>query len=419
MGRPEDGRTTDAGGRRVSARPGSWLNRNVVGIGVADLAADANYEMVFAVLPLFITAGLGAPAFVVGLVEGFGDGSSALVKLWSGWYSDRISWRRGLAVGGYGTTVLALGLLVAVASWPQVVLSRSLAWMGRGLRQPIRSAMLAGSVEAKDFGKAFGFHEALDTAGALVGPAVALLLISSGLGFRAVFWVALVPGILCVVLFAALTRDPRPAAAEAVPLSEPFPPGFWRLLGPVALFGVGNFATAFFTLRAAQLVQPELSRPAALTAAVGFYLAHNAVGAAVAFPAGWLTDRVGKPPVLGAAYLTFAAACVVGLAGHGLLVVGVLALLVGAQAAVVSSVESSLTSSLVDARRLGTAFGLLNGVNGAADLVSSVIAGALWTFVGPAAALGFGAAFCAMAAALLWARPPGPVNQAMATGTVR
>src|SRR2546430_5864570 len=136
--------------------------------------------MVFAVLPLFITVGLGAPAFAVGLIEGVGDGSSAVVKLFSGWYSDRIAWRRQLAVGGYGATVLGLGLLVAITAWPQIIVARALAWMGRGLRQPIRSAMLAGSVEKKDLGKAFGFHEALDTAGAPGGPPGGGLLFSSG-----------------------------------------------------------------------------------------------------------------------------------------------------------------------------------------------------------------------------------------------
>ena len=367
--------------------------------------------MVFAVLPLFITAGLGAPAFAVGLIEGVGDGSAAAVKLWSGWYSDRIAWRKQMAVGGYGTTVIGLGLLVAVSSWPQIVIARALAWMGRGLRQPVRSAMLAGSVEKRDLGKAFGFHEALDTAGALVGPAIAFLLLSTGQGFRAVFWVALIPGAICVALFALVTRDTRrhdPASA-AMP-GEPMPAGLWRLLGPVSIFGVGNFATAFFTLRAAQLVQPELSRPAALTAAVGFYLAHNAVGATVSFPAGWLADRAGKAPVLAAAYLTFAAACLVALVGHGWLALALLALLAGAQAPAVNSVESSLVSSLVEERRLGTAFGILNGVNGAADLASSVTAGLLWTFVGPAAALGFGAVMCGSAAGLLWLRPPSASN---------
>ncbi len=366
--------------------------------------------MVFAVLPLFITVGLGAPAFAVGLVEGIGDGSSAVVKLWSGWDSDRISWRKRMAVGGYGTTVVGLGLLVAVTSWPQVIVARSLAWMGRGLRQPIRSAMLAGSVDNKDLGKAFGFHEALDTAGALIGPAVAFVLLSTGLGFRAIFWVAVIPGAVCVALFALVTRDPRRKRPEPVSLRVPMPPGFWRLMAPVAVFGVGNFATAFFTLRAVQLVQPELSHSAALAAAVGFYLAHNAVGATVSFPAGWLADKVGKAPVLAGAYLTFAAACVVGMLGHGWLALALMALLVGAQNPVVSAVEGSLTSSLVEERRLGTAFGFLNGINGAADLVSSVTAGALWTFVSPVAALGFGAVLCASAGTILWFRAPNPSN---------
>ena len=218
-----------------------------------------------------------------------------LVKLWSGWYSDRISWRKRLAVGGYGTTVFGLSLLVAVTRWPQVVIARSLAWMGRGLRQPIRSAMLAGSVEKADFEKAFGFHEALDTAGALVGPAAAFLLLATGHGFQTVFWVALVPGVLCVTLFALLTRDPRRGRAAPVSLRVPLPPGFWRLMAPVAIFGIGNFATAF---------------------------------------------------------------------------------------------------------------GFLNGINGAADLVSSIVAGALWTLVSPAAAMGFGAILCGAAAGILWVRPP-------------
>jgi len=365
--------------------------------------------MVFAVLPLFITVGLGAPAFAVGLIEGIGDGSSALVKVWSGWYSDRIAWRKRLAVGGYATTVAGLGLVVAITSWPQIIVARALAWMGRGLRQPIRSAMLAASVDRQDLGKTFGFHEALDTAGALIGPAIAFLLLSSGHGFRTIFAVALIPGVLCVVLFALLTHDPRPGRPEPVSLRVPLPADFWRLMVPVAIFGVGNFATAFFTLRAAQIMRPEVGEAAALAAAVGFYLAHNAVGAAVSFPAGWLADRAGKAPVLAAAYVCFAGACVVGLAGHSWAALALMALLVGAQNPVVSAVEGSLTSSLVEQARLGTAFGFLNGINGAADLAASVIAGGLWTFASPGAALGLSAALCGLAAVILWVRQPKPV----------
>jgi MFS family permease len=270
--------------------------------------------------------------------------------------------------------------------------------------------MLAGSVDRADLGKAFGFHEALDTAGALLGPAIALVLLSTGGTFRAVFWVALIPGVICVVLFAVLTRDPRREQAQPVSLRVPMPGGFWRLMAPVGLFGLGNFATAFFTLRAAQMVQPELSHTAALSVAVGFYLAHNFVGALVSFPAGWLADRVGKPVVLSAAYATFAAACVVGLAGHGFVALGLMALFVGAQNPVVSAVEGSLASSLVEERRLGTAFGILNAINGVGDLGSSIVAGVLWTFVSPVAAFAVGAVLCAAAALLLRLRAPIPSN---------
>ena len=380
-----------------------WLNRNVFAIGLADLAADSNYEMILAVLPLFITTGLGAPVIAVGLVEGVADGSSALIKVWSGWYSDRIPWRRTLAAGGYAATGLGFSLLVAVTSWPQVLVSRALAWIGRGLRQPIRSAMLAGSVDRKDLGKAFGFHEAMDTAGALIGPAVAFLLLATHHGFRTVFAVAIVPGVLAFAIFALLTRDPRKrAGGQAARPEFKLPAPFWRLLVPVAVFGFGNFATAFFTLRVAQILQPELSASAATAAAVGFYLAHNAVGTAVSFPAGWLADHVGKAQVLATAYGLFAAACVVGIVGHGWVAVALLALLVGAESPVVSSVEQSLSGSLVEEARLGTAYGTLNGVNGAGDLGSSVIAGLLW-MSSPAAALGFGATLSIIASAILWA----------------
>ncbi|HYL08045.1 MAG TPA: MFS transporter [Candidatus Udaeobacter sp.] len=390
----------------VTTRGGlKWLNRNVLGIGLADLAADSNYEMVLAVLPLFITAGLGAPAIAVGLVEGVADGSSALVKVWSGWYSDRIAWRKNLAVGGYTATGIGFSLLVLVTTWPQVLVSRGFAWIGRGLRQPIRQAMLAGSVPKKDLGKAFGFHEAMDTAGALLGPAIALVLLSTHQSFRTVFAVATVPAALAVLLFAILTRDPRRGAAHSEPPDFSLTRPFWRLMIPVGIFGVGNFATAFFTLRVVQMLQPELSHAAAIAAAVGFYLAHNAVGTMVSFPAGWVADRIGKPPVLASAYAVFAAACIVGLAGHGWIAVGRLALLVGAETPVVNSIEGSLSGSLVDESRYGTAYGVLNGVNGAGDLLSSVVAGLLWMF-SPAAAFGFGGALSVVASAILWLRPP-------------
>jgi MFS family permease len=365
--------------------------------------------MVLAVLPLFITTGLGAPALTVGIIEGVADGASAAVKVWSGWYSDRISWRKSLAVAGYGATGFGFSLLVAVTVWPQVLLSRGFAWVGRGLRQPIRSAMLAGSVDKKDLGKAFGFHEALDTAGALIGPTVAFVLLSAHQGFRTVFAVAVIPAVLAVSFFALLTRDPRKGSAPSRPPDFKLSSEFWRLMVPLGIFGAGNFATAFFTLRVVQMLRPELSAPAAIAAAVGFYLAHNAVGTAVSFPAGWAADRFGKAKVLALAYTTFGAACVVAALGHGWFAVGLLALLVGAESPVVAAVEGSLGGSLVDEPRLGTAYGVMNGINGAGDLVSSVTAGLLW-MASPVATMVFGLALSAVAGAILWLRPPNLSN---------
>ena len=380
-----------------------WLNRNVLAIGFADLMADANYEMVLAVLPLFLTQGLGAPAFAVGLVEGVADGSSAVLRLWSGWYSDRVTWRKRMGVAGYAATVGGFGTLVAIGAWPLVVVARGFAWAGRGLRQPIRSAMLAGSVDRRDAGKAFGFHEAMDTAGALAGPAVALLLLHGGHGFRTVFAVAIVPGVLCVLLFAVLTRDPRREVPRRGERLVPLPAPFWRLVAAVAVFGSGNFAPAFFTLRAAQMLQPELSAPAAVTGAVVFYLGHNAVGTLAAFPGGWAADRWGRQRVLAFAYLAFAAACAVAVVAHGPLGVALLAVPVGVSAPLITATEQSLASALVSEPVVGTAFGVLGAVNGVGDLVSSVVTGLLWTLAGAPAGLAFGAVLGAVGAVLLLA----------------
>lgn len=386
--------------------PGRWLNRNVLAIGFADFCADSNYEMVLAVLPLFITAGLGAPVAAVGVIEGVADGSSAIVKLLSGWYSDRVPWRRRLASVGYSGTVVGFGVIAVLTTWPQVLGARGMAWMGRGLRQPIRNAILAASVAPKDVGKAFGFHEAMDTLGAVLGPGIAFLLLFGGHGFRTIFWVAVIPGVAAAVFFTVLTRDPRHLAAAPAPLWRPLPARYWRLIGAVAVFGSGNFAIAFFTLRAQEMLEPQLARPAALAGAVAFYLFHNAVGSAASFPAGWLADRLGKAPVLGAGYVCFALACLVAIFGHGPLWVALLAIPVGVQAPVVKATEGSLASSLAPRDAHGAAFGVLDGVNGAGDLVSSLVTGALWSAAGPAAGLAYGGIVgLAGAAALAALRP--------------
>jgi MFS family permease len=186
------------------------------------------------------------------------------------------------------------------------------------------------------------------------------------------------------------------------------PRGYWRLIVAVALFGAGDFATAFFTLRAAEMLSPELSAAAATSGAVAFYLGQNLVGSLASFPGGWLADRLGKVYVLAVGYLSFVVACLVALAGHGPIAVAVLAIPVGLRSPLVNATESSLTSSLVADRLHGTAFGVLNAVNGAGDLVSSVVVGWLWSQFGGPVGLLFGGALGLAGTVLLLVLRPAP-----------
>ncbi|HYR62969.1 MAG TPA: MFS transporter [Actinomycetota bacterium] len=399
-----------------------WLNRNVVAIGVSSLMADANYEMVLSVLPLFLILGLGAPVYALGLVEGVADGAAAAFKFASGFYSDRIRHRKPLGAAGYAVTAGGLGLLGAVTTWPQVLLGRTVAWIGRGARQPIRSAMLAGSVEEEDLGKAFGFHQAMDTVGAVIGPAIAFWLISTGHLYRDVFGVAIVPGVLAFVCFAVLTRDPRTSPPKRAMTWQPLPATFWRLLVAVAVFGIADFAPTFMTLRAAEMIQVQAGEHAAVLSAIGFYVGMNVIGSLVAYPAGWVCDRLGKPPVLAAGYGLFGAACLLGAIGHGTLGVVAFLLPAGAYGPLVKATEESFVGSLVEDRLRGTAYGVLHAVNGLGDLVSSVAVGLLWSHSGPRLALSYGGVLALAAAGLLlvmtlrvpkarWRGPKSPVKE--------
>jgi MFS family permease len=219
--------------------------------------------------------------------------------------------------------------------------------------------------------------------------------------------VAIVPGLAAVLLFGLLPRDPRPNPSGERPRWEPLPSGFWRLIAAVALFGAGDFATAFFTLRAAEMLKPEFSTAAATTGAVAFYLGQNLVGSVASFPGGWLADRFGKVYVLAAGYVSFVVACFVALAGNGPVAVALLAIPVGLRNPLVTATESSLASSLVADALHGTAFGVLNAVNGVGDLVSSLVVGAVWSLYGGPAGLLFGGVLGLAGAVLLLILRPG------------
>ncbi len=404
----------------MNPEPSGWFNRTVVGAGVTSFLADVGYEMATAILPQFLlTLGLppDAAARAVGLIDGLSDLLSSAFKLGVGWYSDTIGHRKTFVVTGYALTGTAFALCAFAVGWPLVMVAKSLAWIGKGIRGPLRNAILADAVDPQHRGKAFGFHRAGDTLGAILGPLLGAALIagmpahwfaSADEPYRLVFLVTLIPGIGAAVVFATLIREqrfnPKPGLRLGASIRS-LPTGFRRYLVGVGLFGLGDFSHTLLILAATILLTPEHGEQAAAVWAMALYSWKNAVGAAAAFPAGWLGDKLGHRPVLAGGYavgvltaLGFAALFATGTTGLGWL--AVLFALAGAYLAVEEAIEPEMAADLVpDPATRGTAFGVLAGVNGVGDFVASVGVGALFA-VGPQ--IGFAAASVLMAAGATW-----------------
>lgn len=404
-----------------TSAPAGWFNRTVVGAGVTSFLADAGYEMATAILPQFLLVLGLSPADAgraVGAIEGVADLLSNAVKIAVGWYSDRIGRRKAFVVGGYALTGTAFALCAVAAGWPLVMLAKSLAWVGKGIRGPLRNAILADAVDPRHRGKAFGFHRAGDTLGAIAGPLVAALLVEAWLPaawfhtpdepYRVVFLVSLIPGVGAAVAFALLIREQRFTPKPGLRLGasvRALPAGFRKYLVGVGLFGMGDFSHTLLILAATLLLTPDHGAKEAAVIAMKLYAWKNACGAVAAFPAGWLGDRLGHRPVLVGGYLLgaltmlgFAALFATHTAEMGWFVV--LFAAAGAYLAVEEALEPALAADAVpDPAVRGTAYGVLATVNGAGDFVASVGVGALFA-VGTD--VGFGAAAALMAAGAAW-----------------
>ena len=381
-----------------------WLNRNILGMGLASLFSDMNHEMATAVLPLFLSSVLGAPAFALGVIEGVADGASTFFELWSGWYSDRIGRRKGLAALGYFVTAFSKATFALATNWWHVLLGRTAGWIGWSIRSPVRDALLAESTTPATVGRAFAFHRTLDTLGAILGPLLAMLLVAR-VSLRAIFLVSLVPG-LCAffsILFLVKERSRQPNLGRPWGSLQALPADFLKFLVPVGLFGVSNFAPTLLILRAQDLLAPALGAGRAGAFAVGLYTFSNVVYALVAYPIGALPDRIGKRTILSAGFALFGLLCLgfIFAAGQKWVLVLLFALS-GIYTAIIESAQPAQASILMSEHRHGTGFGLMSAVDGAGDFLSSVAMGVLWTAVSPNA--GFAAAgILALISALLLA----------------
>jgi MFS family permease len=386
-----------------------WLTRGVLGIGLASLFSDWGHELGTALLPVLL-AGLGAPAYALGVIEGVADGLSSFAKLAGGWLADRPAWRKPLAVCGYLVTGLSTFAFGFVANWPQVLGARSIGWIGRGIRGPSRDVLLTQAVPAGQLGRAFGFERAMDTLGAVLGPLTATALVAATTVSMAMRW-TLLPGALAALTIGVFVRDAGRAGAGHAPREGFFsslralPAPFSRVLGSVFVFGLGDFAKTLLILRASILLAPRYGAIKAGAFAVGLYTLHNVFYALASFPAGALGDRGGQRGLLAASYL-LSAATFAGFAftGASLPLLAVLFALTGISVAGHDTLEKSLSAELLPAERRGTGFGALATVNGVGDFISSITVGVLWSAVSPGAGFAYAAGCTALGAALLFLR---------------
>ncbi len=398
------------------ARKG-WINRNVIGLGINRFLSDFGHEAGTAILPLFLTA-IGAPAFALGAIEGVADALSSFAKLFGGWLGDNVERRRPWAAIGYLINGVTTGLYGLFGIWPWTLLVRALGWAGRGLRSPLHDALLTDSVPAWARGRAFGFDEAADTAGAIAGPLAALAIIgllSSFDGeigaFKIAFWLAAIPGVLAAVSILALVKEtahPILDGTTFVGSLRLLPAPFRRYLMGILIFGCGDFSHTLLILYAVQSLTPVHAASAGVIA-IQLYTLHNFLYAVGAYPAGVLADRYGKRVFLIGAYVLAVLMNVLLIAATpSVIMLGVVFVLAGGAYAAQQSLERAIAADLVPVEVRSTGFGMLATVNGIGDLISSVVVGALWTAFSPRVAFTFSLALtCAGAIITAVAlRPP-------------
>ena len=377
-----------------------WLNRTVLGIGLASLFSDWSHEIATTVMPAFL-ASMGVAAFWVGLIEGVSDGLSSFAKMASGYYTDKLRRRKPVAVIGYLVTALGTASFgLATAAW-HVLLARAFAWLGRGVRTPVRKALLAGAVTKETYGRAFGFERMMDTLGAIVGPASAFFLLPAfHHHYPPLFAVTLIPSLIAAGLIAFLVKEKERKPVPHISFGERLrllPPAFRKFLVAVGLFGAGDFAHTLLILLATQKLTPKLGAAKAASVAVGLYVLHNVFYAGFAFIAGWLADRFRKNLVLATGYaLAAVMALAIILLPLTVWTLAMIFILGGVYVAIEETLEDSFCAELVSEEHHGMAFGTLATVNGIGDFASSLIVGLLWTVFGTAAAFSYSAILFAL-----------------------
>ena len=391
------------------ARPARFgVSPNVFKLGVVSFFADVSSEMLYPLTPIFLTTVLGAPVAVVGLIEGIAEGTASITRLFGGMLSDRFGVRRPFVTLGYGMAAVGKLLLAIATVWQMALLARFVDRLGKGLRTGPRDALLADSALPEHRGRAFGFHRSADTAGAVLGPLLAIgLLALLQDQLRIVFLLAVLPGLLAVLAMLPVREAPiKPSAGEAPRFGIPNRQ-FGVFLAIFTLFAITNSSDVFLILRAQSL---GLSKPLIVLA----YVLYNVVYMSLSLPAGIVSDRIGRRNVLVTGLALFSLVYVGFAATTSAAWVWPLFLVYGGYIALTDGVAKALVADFVPSESRATALGAFAAATGVGVLIASVAAGLLWDLIGPWAPFALGAAGAAVAAVLLLALVPARVSQAVA-----
>lgn len=371
-------------------------------VGCISFFTDLSSEMIVPVLPLFLTNVLHTGVGMIGIIEGIAESTASILKLFSGWLSDKTGKRKPLMLIGYGLSNLIKPLFALTTSGWQVLIIRFGDRIGKGVRGAPRDALIADSTTKADRGKAFGFHRAMDTFGAVIGPLVAFLVLRLHPNhYRTVFWISAIPGILAIlILFFCLKEKEKEkghkSAASEMPHVRLKQMG-WNFVSFTlisTIFALGNSSDAFLILQAKHIGMGDAYIPLA-------YLAFNIVYTFFSLPTGILSDRIGRKPVIISGYVIFAIIYLgFGLVQH---VYGIWLLFIfyGLYYAATEGIQKAYVADLVSEGNRGTAIGTFNALTGAASLPASILAGVMWQFYGPLATFCVSSALAITAAILL------------------
>ena len=381
------------------------VHPNVFFMGLTSLLTDVSSELIFTLVPLFLSDVLGATSTLIGLAGGISDSADSLFRIVSGWFSDKIGKRKLLAVMGYSISTAVKPLMLLANSWGAVVGIRFGDRVGKGVRTSSRDALIADSVEAKERGRGFGLHRAMDTAGALIGLIIAAIIVYMIPGDKfhleknAFHWmiiIGIIPAVLAVVVLTTLVHERKKIAATvkagiAKPaVVTPFSKQFILYLIIMALFTLGNSSDFFLILDAQHVKTPLLQ-------VVLMLVLFNLTYALISMPMGVLSDKIGRKRVITIGWLIYGLVYLGFALSSSVWQIWVLFAIYGIYYGICEGAAKAFVADMVPVERRGTAYGLYNGVVGLMALPASLIAGVLWGNIAPAAAFYFGAGLALLA----------------------